>query len=115
MLAQNAAFQGVALFPGHGADIERMGARGLVRRLLKLAAVDELHISNRRSSRFSSIFVLQSAAKSAWGSETPSACGLGYAISLIHAGSCFAVELGCRSSTRLNRLGRCRAWRIGQL
>jgi hypothetical protein len=62
MLAQNAALQGVALLQRHRGNVQRIGWR-LVRRLLQLAPVDELHVGDRRSSRFSGIFVLQPASQ----------------------------------------------------
>ena len=49
ILRQDAAFQGVTLFPGHGADVEGIGGL-LVGGLLQLASVDQLDVTDRRSS-----------------------------------------------------------------
>jgi hypothetical protein len=64
MLREDATLQGVALLARHRRDVERIRARGLVSRLLKLTAVDELHIGDRRPSRLSGISVLEAAPKS---------------------------------------------------
>jgi hypothetical protein len=64
VLGEDATLQRVALLPAHSAYVQRVRVRGLVHRLLKLTAVDELHIGDRRSSRFSRILVLEAAPKS---------------------------------------------------
>ena len=63
MLAQDPGLPAIALLPGHRRHVQRIHARGLVRRLLELTPVDKLDISNRRSRRFPGIPVLEAAPK----------------------------------------------------
>jgi hypothetical protein len=74
MLAQDPALErGRALIPAHLAYVQGIGRR-LVLALLQLTPVDELDISDCRSSRSSSIFVLEPGrAASTAGKSSPSA------------------------------------------
>jgi hypothetical protein len=63
VLREDATLERVALLTAHGAYVQRI-CGPFVRRLLKLPAVDELHVGDRRPSRFSGISVLEAAPKS---------------------------------------------------
>jgi hypothetical protein len=97
LLAQDAAFQRVALLPRHARHVERIRGLRLVGWLLELTAVDELDINDRCSSRFSGIFVLKPAAQSGYN------------------GRKIIVERGCRASRTLIRSPRSAAGRLSSL
>jgi hypothetical protein len=52
VLGQQAAIQLAALLPTHARHVKRVSSRLLVGRLLQLPAVDQLHVTDRRSSSF---------------------------------------------------------------
>jgi hypothetical protein len=62
MLREDAALQRVALLTAHGAYVQRVCGL-FVRRLLKLPAVNELHIGDRRSSRLPRVLVGEPATQ----------------------------------------------------
>jgi hypothetical protein len=64
MLGEDAALQRIALLASHLRHVERVSLCCLIRRLLQLAPVDQLHVRNGYSSGFAGVLVLEAAPQS---------------------------------------------------
>jgi hypothetical protein len=63
MLGEDATLQRVALHPAHARHVQGVGLCCLIRWLLQLAPVDQLHVGNGYSSGFAGILVVEPAAQ----------------------------------------------------